>query len=221
MRTKLASAVGAVVVEEPESAPGSDDPMAALAYEDTRGHGDSASPDSGKKARRRRRTVGATVEAPVKVSMAAKAPEMHPDEKASVEVLLLNSALQLWVHVDSLAWLLEFLRDQTRTAGVPAVAARAGATRPPSAPAPGISWDFRDDAWVASGTERDRKAIYVRKRTRTKGDPLFGMEWEAAKAHAYEELVAWRAAAETSAVAESGRDDCSRSSSSAFGVIGA
>ncbi|MCP4242715.1 MAG: hypothetical protein GY772_19335, partial [bacterium] len=102
LRTKLASAVGAVVVEEPESAPGSEYPMAALAYEDTRGHGDSTSPGSGKKARRRRRAVGATVEAPVKVAMAAKAPEMRPGEKESVEVLLLNSAMQLWVHVDSL-----------------------------------------------------------------------------------------------------------------------
>ncbi|MCP4240756.1 MAG: hypothetical protein GY772_09365 [bacterium] len=133
----------------------------------------------------------------------------------------MNSARDLWVHVDFLAWLLEFLRDQTRTAGVATVAARAGATRPPSAPAQGICWDFRDDAWVATGPDVDRKAIYVRKRTRTKGDPLFGMEWEAAKAHAYEELLAWRVAAETSAVAESGHDDCSRSSSSSFGVIGA
>ncbi|MCP4243684.1 MAG: hypothetical protein GY772_24280, partial [bacterium] len=220
LRAKLGSPSGALAAAEVESGAAAEDPMADFAYDDTRGRGDPASPgSSAKKARRRRRTVGATVEKPVKVSMAAKAPEMHPDDPASVEVLLLNSAKDLWVHVDCLGWLLEFLRDQRKTAGVPAVPPRAGATRPPSAPTQGICWDFRDDAWVATGPDVDRRAIYVRKRTRTKGDPLFGMEWEAAKTYAYEELLAWKNSADTSAVAEPGRVDCSPCSSASFGVL--
>ncbi|MCP4242064.1 MAG: hypothetical protein GY772_16025 [bacterium] len=221
LRAKLGSDSGAALSADVDSGAAAEDPMADFAYEDTRGRGDAASPSSSaKKARRRRRTVGVTVERPVKVSMPAKAPEMHPDDPASVEVLLLNSAKDLWVHVDCLGWLLEFLRDQRNTAGVPPVPPRAGATRPPSAPAHGICWDFRDDAWVLTGPDVERRVIYVRKRTRTKGDPMFGMEWEAAKAYAYEDLLFWKNYADTSAVAEPGRGESSPCSSASFGVLG-
>ncbi|MCP4241666.1 MAG: hypothetical protein GY772_13985 [bacterium] len=186
--------------------------MAALGYEDTRGDGELASPGSASKVRQRRRAARPTVEAPVKLSMAAKAPELHLEEKAAVEVVVLNSAQQRWLNVESLPWLLEFLRDQTASGGVAAVPPRSDAGRPRTAPDPGISWDFRDDAWVAVTENQERRAIYVRKRTRTEGDPLFAMDWEAAKSQAYAELLAWRGDGATSAVAESSRKKASRSS---------
>ncbi len=95
------------------------------------------------------------------VSMPHLAPELHPRCEEAVKVALLSEVRNLWMRLDSVPWLLQFLRDQYTQGGVQAPAVRDDA---PLA-SEGVTRDFRDQAW--QGVAKDIADIDAGRRTRT------------------------------------------------------
>lgn len=159
-----------------------DDKMAALAFDDGPPMDDAARTPRGKNTVKRNAKATA-VAAPIVAEVAVKDCPSAVAESRRVIAVVHNKALYL--EVDGLSWLANFLREELPTGGVepvPVEGPRSG---------PNIFWDWRDEVWVrrhfgADGSRR-RQSKPVRSRT-AKGGDLSHLDFEAAKQYVYDEF---------------------------------
>ena len=115
-------------------------------------------------------------------------------EAETMQVLAVRDGLKMFLEVDALSWLVNYLREELSTGGVEPVTGDADpdegeddVTR--------LRWDFHNCAWVAHSGKRDasgrrqRVSKGVRSR-RCAGGDLAGVTLEEAKRIVHDELLA-------------------------------
>ena len=99
----------------------------------------------------------------------------------------LDERRRLWLHVDSLRWLIQYIRDEKENGGVAPVEEAPAVAEEPE---PRIYWNFRDDSWTARAQAKDGK--WVRTSRGVKRRRKDGIEdFQLAKQRVYEELEKW------------------------------
>ncbi len=91
----------------------------------------------------------------------------------------------LYVQIEALSWLANYLREELQTGGVPPVEHNLGA----AVAASGVYWDFRDEAWVTrpqKSGDRSRRSMSVRRRMEK---DLKDMDFATAKQIVYDEFT--------------------------------
>ena len=173
LRAKLASAPGAL------ADPG--DKMAAL------GMDDDEFPPATTPQKRQRRVKGpapdasVTAEEPTLVHMKST-PSAIAEERP---VWACRTGRNLMIDLDSLPWLVTYLKEEIDTSGVPAVVPES-----PPKDEPSIWWDFRDECWCGRlYGEGIRKTLGVRRRM-AEGRDLAHLGFADAKAAVHQEMVA-------------------------------
>jgi hypothetical protein len=159
-----------------------DDKMAALAFDEGPPMDDAARTPRGKStAKRNAKTT--TVAAPIVAEVTVKDCPSAVAESRRVIAVVHNKSLYL--EVNGLSWLANFLREELPTGGVEPV--------PDEGPrnGPNIFWDWRDEVWVRrhfdSNGSRRRQSKPVRSRM-AKGGDLSHLDFEAAKQYVYDEF---------------------------------
>jgi hypothetical protein len=159
----------------------SDDKMAALAFDDGPPMDDATRTPRGRIAIKK--NAKPAVVAPIVAEVAVKDCPSAVAESRRVIAVVHNRTLYL--EVDGLSWLANFLREELPTGGVepvPDEGPRSG---------PNIFWDWRDEVWVRrhfdSNGERRRQSKPVRSRM-TKGGDLSHLDFDAAKQYVYDEF---------------------------------
>ncbi len=107
-------------------------------------------------SRKRRRSVPAPAVV-YTVTIPRLAPQLHPTSAETLDVHVLSDGRNIWLRLDALPWLLQFLRDQYVSGGV-TVPSRTSNEEV----ADGISWDFRDRAWQGVAKDRPAGTSYIR-----------------------------------------------------------
>ena len=168
----------------PAVAGGGGDKMASLSFDD---EGDnSQSSDSltpVKKYKRSPKKLQSHDVAAVTVSSSASAVA----EKRSVLVAraLGRESGKLYVQLDALSWVVNYLRDEFLSGGVSPVEVAAGDKGAPAR----VWWDFRDECWRSRGAGKKFVSHPVLKRMRP-GQDLAHLEFEEAKQIVYNEAIA-------------------------------
>ncbi len=158
-----------------------DDKMAALAF-DGGPLMDAAAPTPRGKSTVKK-NAKAAVAAPIVAEVAVKDCPSAVAESRRVTAVVRNTALYL--EVEGLSWLANFLREELATGGVepvPDEGPRSG---------PNIFWDWRDEVWVRrhfdSNGSRRRQSKPIRSRM-AKGGDLSHLDFEAAKQYVHDEF---------------------------------
>ena len=170
--------------------------MAALAFEDE--NSDMETPV--KKPRVRKPKVSSTatssvVEAPLCRPIQVPEQMSSLGQKISVYAAL-DERRRLWLHVDSLPWLLRYVKEEKDCGGVPPVAS------PPALPEESrIYWNFRDDSWIARARNLNgnwlRTSRYIKRRQKVEG-----VSFQALKEAAFHDMEAWVASVERGDIIE-------------------
>ena len=107
-------------------------------------------------------------------------------------VLVAINAKKMYIEVNALSWLVNYLRTEFESGFVPAVAPAPEPDDTPGAMSK-LWWDFRDDCWVGrvgqSGRRSARKSKAVKARMAT-GGGLSHLSFADAKQYCYDELAA-------------------------------
>ena len=154
-----------------------DSKMAALAFDD-----DSKMIDA--RARPKKSAKVTAVSAPIIENVAVKdCPSAVAENRRVIAVL---RGRQLYLQVDGVSWLANYLREELSTGGVDPVRDE----EPRSGPS--IFGDWRDELWVfrkqeTDGAPRRRSSKPVRSRIAKSGD-LNHLDFEAAKQYVYDEF---------------------------------
>ena len=158
-----------------------DDKMSALAFDDGPPTDESACTPRGKATPKKSAKVTA-VAAPIVAAVIVKDCPSAVAESRRVIAVVHNKALYL--EVDGLSWLANYLREELPTGGVgpvPDEGPRSG---------PNIFWDWRDEVWVRRHKETDgsrrRQSMPVRSRM---SKDLSHLDFEAARQYVYDEFM--------------------------------
>ena len=100
--------------------------------------------------------------------------------------LALDARSRLWIHVDSLPWLVQYIQAEKESGGVAPV---QGAGEEASAP-PRLSWNFQHSSWVAVASAPDGTR-HTLERCIKRRQKAGGMTFQDAKALVCQEMVEW------------------------------
>ena len=156
----------------------SDDRMAALGFDDDAPKPIVPSLEAARKTTNRKATtfalpVVAEVEVPA-------SPSVVTDKR---KVIVVMRGKKMFIEVDALSWLVNFVREEVDNGGVKPIASDP-------APKPSILWDWRDEAWflksTADGGGRTRSSMSIRRRLAT---DLSRLTFQEARQYVYDEFA--------------------------------
>ena len=178
-------------IHEPAATDDPDDPMAAMDYDDMEHASAVAEPALATPRKHRKRARRRRVEEEQIVSMAFPADildgstDIHGD--GGRRVTLLACAKHIWLHVDDVAWVIQVIRHQYSTGGIPPVPKDDVGT---TSEQRGVWWCYRDSAWQCRAKYAGRcyhKTLCVNKRA------MHGhSEYEATRQDAYVAICEWQ-----------------------------
>ena len=109
----------------------------------------------------------------------------------TVQVQVAYGDKKLYIALQSLPWLIQYIAEEKASGGVAPVAHLGEDPNKKS----GIRWNHRDNTWQARMRRSDgtwsTKTKSVHARMETEGDALFGADYEVAKKVVYDELEQW------------------------------
>ena len=111
--------------------------------------------------------------------------------KPTVQVQAAYGDKKLYIALQSLPWLIQYIAEEKASGGVAPVALRGDDHNEKS----GVHWNARDNVWQARFRRDDgswsTKTKSVHARMKCESDPLFGVDYEVAKKVVYDELDKW------------------------------
>jgi len=161
--------------------------MAALAFDDC-GSEDMDSPLRTPKKKKEKKT-SAPKSLGAEISLLVQVPESWATQSTKISVYAsLDSRRRIWLHVDALAWLIQYIRDEKESGGVAAVEDTRQESEEEETSR--IYWNFRDGNWIARARAVDGSWLQASRgiKRRQKADAL---GFEAAKEAVYHELEEW------------------------------
>ena len=99
---------------------------------------------------------------------------------------------RLWLHVNSLDWLIQYIQDEKESGGVVPVEEKDQAK-------PAIYWNFRDDSWYARAQTMTGKWLQISRGIKRRMKES-NSDWENAKQAVFEEMERWVLAVESGSV---------------------
>ena len=112
--------------------------------------------------------------------------------KEERDVWLMSRKGRLWIDEDNLAWIVSWVKDDLESGGIDPI------EHDDDKPGSEIWWNFQEDCWVAQRTRDSgvdgqpiQRRGHVERRSKTRGDPCFGLSKEAAKKVVFDELSEW------------------------------
>ena len=122
----------------------SDSTLAALSFDDE--DSDQLETPKKKSCNRRAKKDSASVAAETLTCKLVKVPRSPTDRDSKVSIFaLLDARGRLWLSVDAVPWLVDYVRAQKESGGVAPVVDEASVV----AETTRIYWNFRDDCWTA------------------------------------------------------------------------
>ena len=166
--------------------------MDKLAFGDGADLGDTSSGTPSKPPHRTRGKPSPKSKGPTIVS--ATVPAAVSAVADMVVVLAARQGSKLFIQVEGLSWLANFVRDEYSTGGVAPIPDDDGVDSPLDESG-GISWCFRDHCWITrlkneeGGLTKMYNGVHARMKP---GKDLAHLAFEDAKEMVYQELVAMR-----------------------------
>ena len=163
-----------------------DKKMASLAFDD----GDSDEVETPTKAprpsrERKKKTTAVAVPELCKIVEVREQPK--PGSSTTSVFAALDKQRRLWLHVDSLSWLVEYIRQEKELGGVDPVAED---TDEPQVPR--IYWNFRDSNWIARAQAIDGTWLQTSRGVKRK-QRAEQLDFVETKKAVYSELEEWMA----------------------------
>ena len=117
----------------------------------------------------------------------------------------LDERRRLWLHVDAVTWLIQYIRDEKESGGlapVEDVSSAVSETKPSSR----IYWNFRDDNWTARAKASDGSWLQISRgvKRRQKQDHL---DFQTAKQAVFNSMEAWVAAVDAGDISKAEPED--------------
>ena len=177
--------------------PNADGKMAALAFDD-----DDETLETPKKRKRgKQESTETPAVAGAAICKRIQVPQAWRDKSKSAIYAAIDCKRRLWLDIESLPWLIQYVKEEKESGGVAPVEEkdiRGGGEQADSEASAGaetfrIYWNFRDDGWVARARTVSGSWLQASRgvKRRQKTD---GVDFQTAKKIVYEEMEAWVAA---------------------------
>ena len=175
-------------VDEP-----SDQKMASLAFDDEDGSSDEQLATPKKKRRTAKSPAavgkcGAPAAGSKAVCRRVQVPAALHSKSTTTIPAVLDGRRRLWVGVEFLPWLLQYLSDEKESGGVAPVEDAPDSSKVLERTR--IYWNFRDDRWEARAQDPTGNCVRTSRGVR-QHQKTHGVDFQTAKKQAREELDAW------------------------------